>query len=517
MIPPASPAIPFVRIDLGKLDLKDLDLDLGHALRGRVTLAHADGLSGTLEVDTGRLASKDVEAESVAIAFLDVALGKVALAVQSNTELFGVEATLQRGSGILALGVRCQRLTTPSLTVSSGKVDVALGATLHGVELVVEGSSGHLSATRAEFESLRVGSGAMQVVAAPLATGPLVLRWGEDFSLSAEAVFAALLDVSVEGFVVRAHEVALERLQLHGPDVEARELSAARGELRFVPRDGHADGGADSGRTEPSLPVIDWDLLDRISGRVNVDLGVVLKLPIFERDAVHEFRVEVDEGTVDFRKLESSLAGLEDSLLDFSVREDELVLELGVPFLPTRGFGRRLVAWELSQAERSLARQNRVRIARLAQPRVLLGNDSEAGDGAPRARGASDEAEPGRGLLREIAFQRLDVELSARASEADMNAALRRFGVERLRVQGDLVHSVERTVPSVLNASAERVHVELQDLSLGARLLDVAGMAVTRIPRAELQLSGARVERGELRFEGAESRRIAVGRFARDE
>jgi hypothetical protein len=300
--------------------------------------------------------------------------------------------------------------------VRVGSVDVAFGATLHAVELVVQGSTGHLSAERAEFEAFRLGSEGAGVVASPLDTGPLTIHWGDEFRLTAERASSARLDLIFEDFVVRVEDVALAKLESHDVVFVVRVLWAAGGDVRLVPRQTHAAMAkaavpmADPPRREtdpgaPSAPpLLDWNLFDGLSGRVDVDLGVVLKLPVLERRAVHEFRVAVDRGTVDFRKLERGLAGLEDSLLDFSVRDGELVLELGVPLLPTRGFGRRLIAWELPAAEQPLANDDRVRLARLAQPRILVGSDSDGDKNASPGQD-EDETAPSSSPLLELAFQ----------------------------------------------------------------------------------------------------------------
>jgi hypothetical protein len=95
-----------------------------------------------------------------------------------------------------------------------------------------------------------------------------------------------------------------------------------------------------------------------------------------------------------------------------------------------------------------------------------------------------------------------------------MKAVLRRFGIENLLVWGDVVHSVQRVSQSGVGASARRLHLDVQDLQLGARHFDLAGVDIARIPSAELQLLGTRIQSGELQLEGLHARRIAFGRFA---
>src|SRR5690606_11056084 len=93
-------------------------------------------------------------------------------------------------------------------------------------------------------------------------------------------------------------------------------------------------------------PWLDWNLLDSLTGHAHVDVGIDITLPLIgRRRAVHQLRVGVQQGRIDYRALESDLSALEDALLDFSVRDDALVLELGIPLLPTRGMGKPLIRW----------------------------------------------------------------------------------------------------------------------------------------------------------------------------
>jgi hypothetical protein len=71
---------------------------------GRVALTEAENVSGTLELGAARLDLSDAKARRLKVALLELAFGKVSLAAQADTELFGVQAQLQRaGSGPLAV------------------------------------------------------------------------------------------------------------------------------------------------------------------------------------------------------------------------------------------------------------------------------------------------------------------------------------------------------------------------------------------------------------------------------
>lgn len=511
-----------MKIDLSQLESKGFELELDRGRRVALTLA--ENVAGALIFTRGELNLESASAERVSIASLALAFGAVEISVgQPNAELRSVRASAKRvGDGPVTLHLTCESLATQALTVKVGAVEVAFSAALRGVELEVSGARGRLAATSVEFQSFRLCVAGFQLVATTLDVGPIVVGWGNEFQLRAEELSAALLDITLEGIVLRATQLTLAAMETRGIDIDIRALSAERGELRFVRGQARtelgeqarsangASAGAGSTRTvdndDSAKPLLDWALFDGLSGRAHVDVGVAYKLALFERRAVHEFRVPIQQGTLDFRELERGLAGLEDALLDFSVRDDALVLELGLPFLPTRGLGRRLVAWELSEDERDLARANRVRLARLARPRILVGNEGEEtqSDSPPEGEERGDI-----GRLRELAFQNIDLELSLEHRPRAMDAALRRLGVGILRVWGSLVHSVGREVSSSLSASAQRLHLEAHDLRLGARRFDVEAMDVARIPTVDIRASGARLQSGELQLEGMRAGRIA--------
>jgi hypothetical protein len=518
-----------MKIDLSQLELNGFELELDRGRRVALTLA--ENVAGTLVFDRGGLKLEGASAERVSIASLALAFGAVELSVdQPNAELRSLRASAKRvGEGPVRLHLSCESLATQALAVKVGSVEVAFSAELRGVELEVNGARGRLAATSVEFHSFRLSVAGFQLVATTLDLGPIAIGWGNEFQLRAEALSAAVLDIALDRIVLRATQLTLAAVHTSGIDVDVRALSAARGELRFVRTEARADAGeqalstneaserAGGTRTDTqedaAKPLLDWTLFDGLSGRVHVDVGVAYKLALFERRAVHEFRVPIEQGTLDFRELERGLAGLEDALLDFSVREDALVLELGLPFLPTRGLGRRLVAWDLSGDEQDLARTNRVRLARLARPRILVGNEKDETQPEPLLGGE----ERGETRLRELAFQNIDLELSVEHRPDAMDAALRRLGVDVLRVWGSLVHSVGREVSSSLGASAQRLHLDAQDLRLSDRRIDLEAVDIRRIPRVDICASGAHLQSGELELEGIRAGRIGFGRPALDD
>src|SRR5690606_11864726 len=61
---------------------------------------------------------------------------------------------------------------------------------------------------------------------------------------------------------------------------------------------------------------LDLDFLDRIDGRLDVDLTVDVTLPVLgSRRKTHHFRVPIAKGTFNYKDLEGDLAKLEDAFI----------------------------------------------------------------------------------------------------------------------------------------------------------------------------------------------------------
>ena len=190
-------------------------------------------------------------------------------------------------------------------------------------------------------------------------------------------------------------------------------------------------------------------------GHLDVDLDLDLAVPILgRRRATHEFRIPIDGGTIDYRKLEDNLSTLEDSLLDFSVRDEGLVLEVGIPLLPTRGRGKPIVTWPLDAADRELAEHQRVRLSVLSRPDVNhRGDDNGDGDDKPSKFG-----------LRKAKLDKLDIALALAPAEA---SPIRSLGSLALTGELELVSDADDDA----NATALRGHLDalaVDDLHIAA-------------------------------------------------
>jgi hypothetical protein len=367
--------------------------------------------------------------------------------------------------------------------------------------LHIDGHDGSVSAPRALITSVSITGHGVRLGAQQLDATDVTVRWGhgglrvEATSVSIRAVQLLGDDAPLEGTLV-LEGITLSELAVHRDDIRVGRVRIATAETEVkLParprREGEAAAttapasSASASIVERLLPV-----LDRLTGHVNVDLGLDLTVPVIgRRRAMHPFRIPIDAGTIDYRRLEDNLSTLEDALLDFSVRDEGLVLEVGIPFIPTRGKGKPIVRWSLAGEELERARQQRVRLSVLARPDREDRDDSKSDDKASAL------------ALRTADVRGLDVSLAIAPAQ---DSPIRRVGL--FVVAGNLTYAAGEAPEGVVRGGVQ--DVELGALGVGrisvggARLdtamdVEVAFLGVTpvraRVVARSLQLDGLHV------------------------
>lgn len=227
---------------------------------------------------------------------------------------------------------------------------------------------------------------------------------------------------------------------------------------------------------------------------------VDLKVPIIgSRCATHPFRVSIRSGTVNYLDLESNLSALEDSILDFAVRDDSLVLERGIPLLPTRGRGKPIIAWPLGADDLALTNEDRVRLAILPTGRLVTSDGSSSSNTGHAAQGTGDEADS-NGKKSSVALQQLDlVDLQAvlrldPSSEKD--TPLRGFSFEDLRLQGTIHHSPDSEPQSgELTGALRGLMGSVVQLPLGSSHFNLEAFRLGEMTQIEVPFLGVRPQR----------------------
>jgi hypothetical protein len=383
------------------------------------------------------------------------------------------------------------------LKLEAGGTTLETELRIHGARLWIGGSEGRIEGDRAHARELRLQVGGSDARAQELRAEHLRLGWGEQgFWLEAAILEGPSVTVGVGAGVVEARGLRAVGFSLHGSDVAVQEASVggARVDLTWV-----AAGPTDGPVAEPRerapaaraavAPSFDWRALDGLSGEVNVDLHVDLTVPIIgRRRATHRFRIPIEQGSVDYLQLEGDLSTLENTLLDFAVRDDgTLVLERGIPLLPTRGRGKPILVWELDAADLALAKQNRIRLAVVPHFRPASSPSEPPAEGAGNDRPRSSIA------LRRLGVGSLQAHLGLRPADGPLEGPLRRLSVRRLELEGNLHHDPDgEPREGELQGRLEGHEASLVGLLAGGHQVDLERLRLERLDALRVRFAGMR-------------------------
>lgn len=497
-----------MRVSLQQIDARGLSLALSD--EDVVEVASAAGLAGVLEQSGETLRLSDVTAGELTLASLRLTFGTVTLESRGEGALTDVRLSVERSASELIVDLEAARVRASLLVVRVGDILVQGRAELVGVKLSLREAGGSLSAERVELVAPELHVGGAQIAASALAGVALTIGWGDPgFRLLASSMTAPELRVTAAGATIASRDVGLDAFAL-------RDGRLTVGEARLAETDFALEIGASGSSTAesvdpsvaasaaevPSLPLVDLRVLDALDGSVAVDVAVDLTVPIIgRRSATHRLRIAVEQGTIDYRALESNLAPLEDALLDFAVRDGGLALERVNPLLPARGRGKPIVMWDLDGPGIALAERSRVRLAVLPSARVV---------------GADDEKDRSSSSSSPISLVRLSLlDVDARLSLAETKGLPGKIRIERvgsLTLSGN-VHHEPGAEPrrGHLKAALETLVVSVGDVALGSARLDVGRVSVFGIDPIDVPFVGATPSSVQMVLRGATLAEIAVG------
>jgi hypothetical protein len=382
-------------------------------------------------------------------------------------------------------------------------------ATMGGVEYAAPGIQ--LTA-RAELAGVLVELGAEETLSAAAAT--LVAR---NVRLAAAETAVTIAEAQVEGLRVvvrgRSARVGADAIELRDVRVTSGEttvtlekLSASTGLLWD---DGRLDAGEITvsglqvelalAAAEPAIPaqeagptaqpLPDLPALDHLDGHVAIDVTIRAAVPVIgSREVTHPLRVPIERGAISFEELEQGLSSVADSLLDFEVVNDELILELDV--IPIVKFDNiTLVAWSLAApVDRDLAARKRVRLRRLLQFRLP----------SSTATKAADRHDSGSIRLLEVALDPIVADLSMRDPvDVAVGGGVVHLGGDAgaaapsLTVRGALQWTLDGAPRAGhLDLTAAGVRAGLAGVTLGSIQVVAAELAVDVIEPARVELTG---------------------------
>lgn len=332
---------------------------------------------------------------------------------------------------------------------------------------------------KALLKDLRVvnDAGGLTLEAAEIELSGVGVRVGEG---EGDHLVRAAGVIRVRGFRFAQGSVFCTRLEVEEAEIQSR--LAAKETQAVAPERAEAESES-AGFTMPDLSA-----LDGLHGQLNADITVDVKLPfISRRVATHKLRLDVRQGTIDFKKLEDGLSLLEDALLDFEVRKNALVIEI-------KGVKKTLIGWPLDAQGMALAAQNRVKLRTLANPDL------------PKSAPESTPAPSKDGKDKSVGLTRLDVggiDIQLGLSHApalvlpQVQVQLGRDGVaalEQLTLQGSISYAPgeppSRAEPKTLRAALRGLHVGLGGLHLGDATLSVGTLAIAELRDVLLTLLG---------------------------
>lgn len=493
-----------MRLSLEHLDAHGLNIDLPPSPSGeprRIQIASGAGLSGVLVQEGELLEIDSLRADTLVLGGLSLVFGSLGLSENSETVFHGVRGWLRRRGGVLNLELEAERASARLLVIESGNVLLRGEVHLENLSLEQKEGRGALRAGRLVVKGFCSRLSQVQVASHALTGSDVAIGWGgPGFRLQAGTVHMDTCETSTGTLHVAGEELHLRNLSWHAGDLALGSASTAKARLDAtlaltessaaeVPEE-RKNGRSRSVHAERSFP---WELLDGLAGELNADLHVDLAVPVVgSRRATHRFRLPVRSGTIDYMELEGGLSRLENSLLDFAVRGERLVLERGIPLLPTRGRGKPLLRWELGERDLELARQHRVRLAVLPKAEkpssAELATDATEGNAEETTQEAGNDS---RVALRRLGVDNLDVQLQLEPRDDGVAGLLRALAFEDLRVAGALEYAPEgATREGEITASARGLSTSLREVTLGGKRLALEHLALGSLTRARTRLWG---------------------------
>ncbi len=239
-----------------------------------------------------------------------------------------------------------------------------------------------------------------------------------------------------------------------------------------------------------------WHFLDALQGKLDLDLILDMTLPwIGQRRATHYFRVPIEDGTIDYEKLEDDVHWLESAFLTVERVDDTLVLTRDLPLVPYSG--KALLVFPLEPEDVPIAAYRRVHLRNLVRPQV------------PKKSGkASKKDGKSRLTLHSLSLDNIKLSLHTKSPTqiAFPNGAILQLGDEEqpglmnLEVTGALHYRAEEEhEPTTLSGHIELVDVTIKDLPLGSSLVSADRLHMSAIDTIEIVFEGFRPRRLELR------------------
>jgi hypothetical protein len=223
--------------------------------------------------------------------------------------------------------------------------------------------------------------------------------------------------------------------------------------------------------------------LDAIGGTIGLTIKVVLDLPVLgSRTLDQTVKVEIKDGTFDYKKLDDGLSWLEGAFLDIGIDNGRFRIGYGAPLLGTK----EIISFALDKDASAMAAFDRIPLRSLTDPRI-----------PGRRPGANppdkDKDKDKRGRLRSLSVGDLDVHLSMVAPRnLDAFGGTIRFGGDDAPGIVDLLIGGTLVQPGsgVIRARANAVDMTVKDIHLGGLGLTADRLHVGPMDTLEVSFEG---------------------------
>lgn len=490
-----------IGINAANLGAERFELEIPGGARGDIhlVLGQTGGLTGRYEQDGSRVLLREIAGPQVSIEALALPLAHGVLRVDGPSILHGLRVDAELGGERPFAG----RVTSASAGLQArferGALLARAGLSFRGALFEQHGPG----AWRAELESVEVEGLRLEVAGQSFVNVERLSLRGVrcaiapgGLSLVCAAAHAESVVIEHGGRTLRLGRVALPQgLELADGVLRWAELTLERLDVDVpeLPRPRSTTKAARPAQAPLELPI-----LDHLQGLLAFDLLLDVRIPILpDRRATHSIRLNVTQGAIDFEQLERGLAALENTLLDFEVNEEGLILELDpIPGIQLDNVT--LVTWPLSGHEHVLAKtQHQIRLRRLLDYRL---NPKLGGE-------PSRERSSGPSALRRIHLGNIETALSLSGPVTQVLPGLGtlRLGapaipaVAELRLAGQVEHAPGEP------PSMTELRLDARELVLGASIVDERGR------RVELErLSIARIDALRVGLLGLQPRSISL-------
>jgi len=484
-----------IRVDGVATDGFRLELD-GDKEPNFVELGPSSGLTGVYSQDEHALSLSNIAMSAAKVAQAEWHAGSLTILITAPATLGGAEidAILPRGddvkSGFIG-SVGAKSLACDDVGLAAASFRLAAGVRAEKLRYWQDANAHkRASAKSLSLKKVRAKVGSLPLSAESLELSDVALKiTKKGLDVSAASAEARGVVIHVGGTEITLEHLSLPQgLRYADGSVEVADVRASAVALALTFGGGSADGDDEPPKKDASDSRFDLPPLDALDGQIDVDVNVDATVPVLGvRKATHCFRIPVQNGAINFKEVERSLAALEDAVLDFEVEPGRLILEKDLPLIPFDNVT--LVYWPLDGDDQALAERKRVRLRKLLEWRIPVELTKDKGDKKGSSVG-----------LRRLGIENIDIDLSLGHAELPLGSSGKvtlggegRPGIEKLQVDGAIRYAPgEAPTPSALAIEATAISATSLELGVGDRQLRASTVAAGSIAGGKVSFEGFR-------------------------